>query len=201
MNIAHHVLLPPNQSLVLVPAMGGCDGLSGGVSATFLCYSKVPTTVTVNPERLTSGTAVVQADFAKAPSGYYLFLLVPALSVVLGGRYAAKRRARLRWEAVGMGAASGVVFAALVVVGSWLASVSAGLSSPMGGLPANASVLIGRVGAAGLLALLGGRRRTRGWPSRKFPPGHCPGPEPPGGVTGCRPAGPGTWQVPCVPGS
>jgi hypothetical protein len=176
MNIAHHVLLLPNQSLwVLVPAMGGCDGLSGGgVSATFLCYSKVPTTVTVNPEGLTSGTAVVHADFAKAPSSYYLFLLVPALSVVLGGRYGAKRRAQLRWEAVGMGAASGVVFAALVAVGSWLASVSAGLSSPMGGLPANTSVLIGPgVLAAGLLALVWGvvGGALGAWlAGRKFPP-------------------------------
>jgi len=176
MNIAHHVLLLPNQSLwVLVPAMGGCDGLSGGgVSSTFLCYSKVPTTVSMNPEGLTSGTAVVQADFAKAPSGYFLFLLVPALSVVLGGRYAAKKRAQLRWEAVGMGAASGVVFAALVAVGSWLASVSAGLSSPTGGIPANASVLIGPgVLAAGLLALVWGvvGGGLGAWlEGRKFPP-------------------------------
>ena len=176
MNIAHHVLLLPNQSMwVLVPAMGGCDGLSGGgVSATFLCYSKVPTTVSVSPEGLISGTPVVQADFEKAPSGYFVFLLVPALSVVLGGRYAARKRARLRREAVGMGAASGVVFAVLVAVGSWLASVSAGLSSPAGGIPANASVLIGPgVFAAGLLALvwgvLGGG--LGGWlGGRKFPP-------------------------------
>ena len=56
-----------------------------------------------------------------------------------------------------MGAASGVVFAVLVALGSWLASVAAVLSSPAGGLPANASVLIGpAVGAAGLLALLWG---------------------------------------------
>jgi hypothetical protein len=176
MNIAHHVLLLPNQSLwLLVPAMGGCDGLSGGgVSATFLCYSKVPTTVSVSPEGLTSGTPVVQADFAKAPSGYFLFLLVPALSVVLGGRYAARKRAQLRWEAVGMGAASGVLFAALVAVGSWLASVSAGLSSPTGGIPANASVLIGPgVLAAGLLALVWGvvGGGLGGWlEGRKFPP-------------------------------
>ena len=96
MNIAHHVLLLPNQSMwVLVPAMGGCDGLSGGgVSATFLCYSKVPTTVSVTPEGLNSDTPAVQADFAKAPSGSLLFLLVPAVSVVLGGRYAARKRAR-----------------------------------------------------------------------------------------------------------
>ena len=176
MNIAHHVLLLPNQSMwVLVPAMGGCDGLSGGgVSATFLCYSKVPTTVSVSPEGPTSGTPVVQADFGKAPSGYLLFLLVPALSVVLGGRYAARKRARLRWEAVGLGAASGVVFAVLVAVGSWLASVSAALSSPTGGIPANASVLIGPgVGAAGLLALVWGvvGGGLGGWlGGRKFPP-------------------------------
>ena len=159
MNIAHHVLLLPNQSMwVLVPAMGGCDGLSGGgVSASFLCYSKVPTTVSVTPGGLTSDAPVVQADFAKAPSGYLAFLLVPALSVILGGRYAARKRARIKGEAIAMGAASGVVFAVLVALGSWLASVSAVLSSPAGGLPANASVLIGpAVGAAGLLALLWG---------------------------------------------
>jgi hypothetical protein len=176
MNIAHHVLLLPNQSMwVLVPAMGGCDGLSGGgVSATFLCYSKIPTTVSVSPEGVNTGAAVVQADFAKAPSGYYLFLLIPALSVVLGGRYAARKRARLKWEAVGVGAASGVVFAVLVTLGAWMASVSAGLSSSAAGIPANASVLIGpAVGAAGLLALvwgvLGGG--LGGWlGGRKFPP-------------------------------
>jgi hypothetical protein len=174
MNIAHHVLLLPNQSMwLLVPAMGGCDGLSGGgISATFLCYSKVPTTVSVTPG-LASETPVVRADFAKAPSGYLLFLLVPAVSVVLGGRYAARKRARIKGEAIAMGAASGVVFAVLVVVGSWLASVSAAVSSPVGGIPANASVLIGPVvGTAGLLALawgvLGGA--LGGWlGGREFP--------------------------------
>ena len=164
---------------VLVPAMGGCDGLSGGgVSATFLCYSKVPTTVSVTPEGLNSDTPAVQADFAKAPSGSLLFLLVPAVSVVLGGRYAARKRARLKWEAIAMGAASGVVFAVLVALGSWLASISAGLSSPTGGISANASVLIGpAVAAAGLLALawgvvggaLGGWLGGREFPARAIP--------------------------------
>jgi hypothetical protein len=174
--IANHVLLLPNQSMwVLVPAMGGCDGLSGGgVSATFLCYSKFPTTVSVSPEGLISGTPVVQADFATAPSGYLLFLLVPALSVVLGGRHAARKRARLKWEAVGLGAASGVVFAVLVMLGSWMASVSATLSSPTAGIPPNASVLIGpAVLAPGLLALVWGvvGGALGGWlGGRKFPP-------------------------------
>jgi len=178
MNIAHHVLLLPNQSMwLLVPAMGGCDGLSGGgVSATFLCYSKVPTTVSVTPG-LASDTPVVRAEFAKAPSGSLAFLLVPAVAVILGGRYAARKRARTKREAIAVGAASGVVFAVLVAVGSWLASVSAALSSPVGGIPANASVLIGpAVGTAGLLALawgvLGGA--LGGWLGGREFPGKAP---------------------------
>ncbi|HYV00773.1 MAG TPA: hypothetical protein VEM93_00295, partial [Actinomycetota bacterium] len=86
----------------------------------------------------------------------------------------ARKRARLKWEAVGVGAASGVVFAVLMTFGSWMASVSAGLSSPTGGIPTNASVLIGPgVLAAGLLALawgvIGGA--LGGWlGGREFPP-------------------------------
>ena len=100
MNIAHHVLLLPNQSMwVLVPAMGGCDGLSGGgVSATFLCYSKVPTTVSVTPEGLNSDTPVVQADFAKAPSGY---LAVPPGARGVGGPGRPIRRQEARPTQVG----------------------------------------------------------------------------------------------------
>jgi hypothetical protein len=173
--VAHHVLTLPNQSMwVLVPAMGGCDGLNGGgVSASFLCYSRFPSAVSVTPEGLTSDTPVVGADFDPAPSGYLLFLLVPALSVVLGGRHAARKRARLKWEAVGVGAASGVVFAVMVALGSWFASVSAGLSSPAAGLP-DAAVLIGPgVLAAGLLAFVWGvvGGGIGGWVGgRKFPP-------------------------------
>lgn len=174
--IANHVLLLPNQSMwVLVPAMGGCDGLSGGgVSASFLCYSKVPTTVSMSLGDLNSGSPAARADFETAPSGYYLFLLVPALAVILGGRYAAKKRARLRWEAVGVGAASGVVFAVLVAVGSWMASISARVSSPTAGIPEGASVLIGPgVLVAALLALVWGvvGGALGGWlGGRQFPP-------------------------------
>ncbi|HEX6332105.1 MAG TPA: hypothetical protein VF129_12605 [Actinomycetota bacterium] len=173
--IANHTLLLPNQSMwVLVPAMGGCDGLSGGVSASFLCYSKFPESVSVSTEGLVAGTTVVEADVETAPPGYFLFLLVPAASVVLGGRYAARKRARLRSEAIAVGAVSGVVFAILVAVGSWLASVSVGLSTPAWGIPGNTSVLIGPgVWAAGLLALawgvIGGG--LGGWlGGREFPP-------------------------------
>jgi hypothetical protein len=174
--VAHHVLLLPNQSMwVLVPAMGGCDGLSGGgVSATFLCYSKFPTSVSVSTDGSTPDALTVRTDFATAPTAYFLFLLVPALSVVLGGRYGVRKRARLRSESIAIGASSGVVFAVLVAVASWLASVSVSLSSATGGIPGNSSVLIGPgVFFAGLLALawgvLGGA--IGGWlGGREFPP-------------------------------
>ena len=174
--VANHVLLLPNQSMwVLVPAMGGCDGLHrGDVSASFLCYSKVPSGVSVTPQGRSSGTPVVRAGFEPAPSGYLLFLLVPALSVVLGGRHAARKRARLKWEAVGVGAASGVVFAVLVALGSWLASVSVAITSSTGSIPNDATVLIGPgVWIAGLLGfawgVVGGG--LGGWlGGRKCPP-------------------------------
>jgi hypothetical protein len=174
--VAHHALLLPNQSMwVLVPAMGGCDGLyGGGVSASFLCYSKFPSAVSVTPQGLSSGKPVVRADFEPASSGYLLFLLVPALSVVLGGRHAARKRARLKWEAVGVGAASGVVFAVLVALGSWLASVSVVISSSSASIPNNATVLIGPgVWIAGLLGFVWGvvGGGLGGWlGGRKFPP-------------------------------
>jgi hypothetical protein len=174
--VAHQVLLLPNQSMwVLVPAMGGCDGLQGGgVSASFLCYSKFPSAVSVTPRGLSSGTPVARADLEPAQSGYLLFLLVPALSVILGGRHAARKRARLKWEAVGVGAASGIVFAVLVALGSWLASVSVGISSSTWSIPDNATVLIGPgVWTAGLLGFLWGvvGGALGGWlGGRRFPP-------------------------------
>ena len=202
MNIAHHVLLLPNQSMwVLVPAMGGCDGLSGGgVSATFLCYSKVPTTVSVTPEGLTSGTPAVQADFAKAPSGYLLFLLVPAVSVVLGGRYAARKRARtqvggrrhgsrVRRRLRGPGGVG--LVAGLGVGGALLAH---------GGHPRErlGPDRTRRGGRRAPGARVGGRRRctrgmaggqevpTQGTALGVLEPPHAEG-------RGCRPTGPGSW--------
>ena len=158
MNIAHHVLLLPNQSMwVLVPAMGGCDGLSGGgVSATFLCYSKVPTTVSVtpgarSPTRRSSGPSSKSAielpavpPGARGVGGPGRPIRRQEARTDQGGGH--RRGSRVRRRLRGPGA-----------LGSWLASVSAAISSPAGGIPANASVLIGpAVGTAGLLALAWG---------------------------------------------
>ena len=73
-----------------------------------------------------------------------------------------------------MTAVSGVVFAVLVAVGSWMASISARVSSPTAGIPEGASVLIGPdVLVAALLALVWGvvGGALGGWlGGRQFPP-------------------------------
>ena len=181
MNIAHHVLLLPNQSMwVLVPAMGGCDGLSGGgVSATFLLLEG-PDDGIGDPGGPISDTPVVRAEFERAPSSYLLFLLVPAVSVVLG-RPIRRREARTdqggghrRGSRVGRGlrGPGGVGLVAGLGVGSDLLARR--------GVPANASVLIGpAVGTAGLLALawgglggaLGGWLGGGEFPARALPLG------------------------------
>jgi hypothetical protein len=160
--IGHHVLVLPNQSMwVLVPAMGGCDGVYGtGISTTFLCYWHYPKQVSlgnVSPGTILSGAATVRTQYGTAPIGYFLFLLVPALSVLLGGRHAVRKRARFRSEAIAVGAAAGVVFALLVAAGSWLASFSAGLSANVAGFSTDVSVLVGPdVVIGGLIALAWG---------------------------------------------
>jgi len=160
--IGHHVLLLPNQSMwVLVPAMGGCDRVYGsGNSEPFLCYWNYPREVSVgdlSPENVFGGAPPVSTEFGTAPAGYFLFLLVPALSVLLGGRHAARRRARTQTEAAAVGAGSGVVFAVLVALGSWLASLSAGSSANLGVISTDALVRAGPdVLLGGLLALVWG---------------------------------------------
>jgi hypothetical protein len=162
--IGHHVLVLPNQSMwVLVPAMGGCDGVYGnGESSTFLCYWKYPKQVSVSgpgrsPGSVLSGLPQVQTAFGTAPIGYFLFLLVPAISVLLGGRHAVRKRVRFRYEAAAVGAAAGVTFGILVAVGSWFASLSAGVLGNVAGFSTNLSVTIGPdVVIGGLIALVWG---------------------------------------------
>lgn len=121
--LAHHVLVLPNQSMwVLVPAMGGCDVLSsGGSTSPFLCYRRAPSRVGVDPGTLVGGpTGPVR--FEPLPTWYLAFLLVPLVSCVAGGARAAGDQRDRRRSAL-LGAASGVVFAALVAAGCALSSV------------------------------------------------------------------------------
>jgi hypothetical protein len=159
--IGHHVLVLPNQSMwVLVPSMGGCDGVYGsGESRTFLCYWKYPTQVSLSagggsPESVLSGLPQVRTEYGTVPTGYFLFLLVPAISVLLGGRHAVRKRATFRYEAAALGAAAGVVFGILVAVASWFASLSVGVSGSIAGVSSDFSARIGPdVVIGGLIAL------------------------------------------------
>ncbi len=177
--LGHHALLLPDQSfLVLAPSMGGCASLRGpAATLSLICPGTLPV---LDPPALLDDLARVRGS-ARAPSasrsmpaGYGAFLLVPLLATLTGGRWVAASvtgaTERLR-RAVG----AGVVFAALVGVGTWMASVdvivgganAAGTSSfTLGARPVPTALLAlawGLVGGSvGAFAL--GRRQDEGTP-------------------------------------
>ena len=176
---AHHLAVAPNEAMwTLVPALGRCDVVRGGPEADLLCYGRFPhglervldpvlAGVPVPPER--PGIA-----YGRAPAGSFLFLLVPAISTVLGGRAAARRRGLAGRAAMPVGAASGLVFGAFVGAASVLAVVTvtygstlvagSGGSLWLGPEPLGASVLATMWGVAGGAigaATVGGSVRRR----------------------------------------
>ena len=125
---AHHIAVMPNEGLwTLVPAMGGCDGASGSVSAPFLCYWRFPDPVTL-PVAAAAGASTglgAPARFGSAPPLYFAFLIVPAAAAYWGGRHGAARAgANAGREGGAVGAAAGVVFAGLVGAVGFLSTVS-----------------------------------------------------------------------------
>jgi hypothetical protein len=198
--IAHHVLVLPNQSMwVLVPAMGGCDGVRGTtVSTSFLCYWHFPRQLSLGPISLPTSAPRVSTQYGTAPPGYFLFLLVPLLSVLLGGRHAARKRARYRYEAVGVGAAAGMVFAALVAVAAWFASLTAGFSAGVASYAATFRFRIGPdVVTGALLALVWGvvGGAVGGWLAGRELPARAPISSP-AGFGERMPAGTATGPMP-----
>ena len=133
--VGHHALVLPNQSfLVVAPSMGGCTSLSGpGGSAPLVCPGTLPA-----PDDPALVPSVARADDALSPDpptrsmppGYWAFLLVPAIATVGAGRWAGRtwRGPSGGRERALRGAGAGVVFAALVGVGTWMASVDVGLT-------------------------------------------------------------------------
>jgi hypothetical protein len=129
----HHALALPNQSMgVLLPAMGGCDHLTGvGEPSEVLCYGRFPVggdpgaalleLTGVAPSALDSPLDAI--EFEPAPRGFLLFLLVPVGATLIGGLAAGSGQPST-WMGVAGGALSGLVFALLVVVASVLAGIS-----------------------------------------------------------------------------
>jgi hypothetical protein len=198
--LVHHVLVLPNQSLlVAAPAMGACDGVYGsGFSVDLLCLTRFPAGIdlgagvdlggALGPLGPISGIPSLRTRPTPAP--YFLFLLVPAASVALGGR-AAARRAATSSEAIAAGALAGAVFAALFGAAVRLGSPRLGVTADLGGfggggsfafgpelLPASLLALAwGAVGGA--LGALPGSRRLAATPAPVPPPPAAaqPGPE------------------------
>ena len=184
--LVHHLALAPNEAAwVLVPSMGGCAGsfpATGGPDR-FLCYGRFPQDVAIPawvlPPAATAGP-VATTRFGTAPAPYFLFLLVPAVATFLGGRRVISLQERVGVRrAAGLGAAAGIVYAVLVVVVGWAASLSVsgsltldGVTDPSGAARLGPDLLLGGLlalgwgitgGAAGALVT---RRRTTGPPAR-----------------------------------
>ncbi len=126
--VGTNVLAIPNMAAwLMVPAMGGCIEVSGsGVYQPycFVSYGAYAGHVVPN-ERTSSGYPAVKG----APPAFYLFLLLPLVTVIAGGVRAARRgRARSRAEGAGIGAMAGVVFGILFLVALTQATVAARLN-------------------------------------------------------------------------
>jgi hypothetical protein len=158
--VGHHVLVSPNQSMwVLIPAMGGSVKLSvAGTEVELLSYAHFPQSVSLSGATSTFGTPTPSVQGGTAPAGYFLFLLVPLLSVLIGGRAAAVRgQARARPEAVMLGALAGVVFGVLVAVVGLMSTIGIGATIDVSGFHTGGSGYLGPDAlVGGLLALVWG---------------------------------------------
>jgi hypothetical protein len=158
--LGHHLALAPNEALwTLIPAMGGSLGARGSASSDVLAYRRFPTEV--QTILVPVGTDQVvrvplgHATFGPAPPQYLLFLLVPAISTVLGGRLAAERSTGR--GAVLAGACSGLVFAGLVGAGSLLSALTVSYGAAFGADATSGRVTVGPLVVAGTaLALVWG---------------------------------------------
>jgi len=160
--LGHHVAAAPNEAIwTLVPAMGGCDGVRGSASAEFLCYWRFPTSVGTTVQPLSGGRGVPVphggATFGTAPGGYFVFLLVPAVATVLGGRRAAERQRRAGRSAFATGAAAGVTYALLVAATALLSTITVGYGAAFGRDASEGWIALGpNVVTGTLLALVWG---------------------------------------------
>lgn len=163
---------------VVFPSMGSCLSLSAGLARTvesvcLIAYSQFPSGSALRGLLARGAEA---GDLPAAPPPYLGFLLLPLVSVLVGGALAARRAgAEGRLEAAGVGAASGLVFAVLSVVLAALSTAS--LEFGTAGAEALAvrlgPPLLGSFGLALLWGLAGGA--VGGLVGR--PPPWRPGPE------------------------
>jgi hypothetical protein len=127
----HQVLATPNQSFfVLAASMGGTTnvGETGAASATTPVSMSEIGPIAFGIPGLNRGYPV------RALGGFFfLFLLVPAVATVWGGRYSARGQAGMGRRVL-FGAGAGLVFGGLVTVGSAFAAVESPISLTQGPL-------------------------------------------------------------------
>jgi hypothetical protein len=162
--LAHHFALSPNEAIwTLVPAEGGCDVVRGSERADVLCYRRFPSFVASSGE----------VAFGNAPAGYLAFLLVPAIATIAGGRWAGSASGRSGAGSVMVGSAAGVVFAALMLGGCVLSSITVSYGTTAGSVGRGGRLWIGPDPVTGTLlalawgvaggALGGATTGFRGW--------------------------------------
>lgn len=129
--ITHHALLLPNQSaMILATAMGSpTDLIVGRDTAARMSFDGV---------RAFGQYRLIVFGFGHRPVTFdwwrWLFLLVPACAVVLGGRRAARGTTR-RSEALLRGGLGGLVFAGLAGLVAWTATITLPLLVLFGSSP------------------------------------------------------------------
>ena len=162
--VGHHALLLPNQSfLVVAPSMGGCTSLSGpGGTVPLVCPGTLPALddpgfVPAVARGEIARTPAPDVPMRSMPPGYWVFLLVPAIATVGGGRWAGRtwRGRSGRRERALRGAGAGVVFAVLMGAGTWMASIDVGLTLSPTSFPASFTLGASPVGTASLALVWG----------------------------------------------
>ena len=108
---SHVLAIPAQSALLLAPASGSCLEIIGEGSVVELCAWRL------------AGSGPVGAIFLPEPLALspllWMLSAVPIIAAILGG-WRAGAGMTLGGRAVGVGAASGLVFASLAILGSWL---------------------------------------------------------------------------------
>jgi len=110
----HLLALPAQSALLLAPASGSCLEFIGEGPMFDLCPWRL---VATGP----AGEGFLPQALALSP-WFWLLSAVPVVAAMLGGRRAVTASTVARERAVGLGAAAGLIFALLALVGGWFAA-------------------------------------------------------------------------------
>ncbi|MGH2641698.1 MAG: hypothetical protein ACRDGO_08365 [Actinomycetota bacterium] len=109
--VSHLLAIPAQSALLLAPASGSCVEILGLGSTVELCSWRL------------EGSGPVGALFVPEPLALspwlWMLSVMPLIAAILGGWRAAAGTTTAGGRAVGAGAASGLVFASLAILGSW----------------------------------------------------------------------------------